>query len=355
MSAEARRQDLILPLSAPYRADGPTLSVGLQAADPGRLKAALLAYEGHFPRRPLWEGPPHSYAGPCDLTLDLTTGAVRLANQEWGRVPMPLPGRRFCWQLTLEGANGSRRTRMTGHYLPVEGRGVSAAYFQGDDYVDHEAQSAGDHQQVLQLLRQHHACDPVIEIGCATGGLLAALDAAGFQAIGLDISEWAVARARQRLGPDRVWLCDVERDPLPSGATVHGPFGVILLLSVLEHFRDPFGVLAKLTPLAAPGSLLLLHTTNADSLSHILFGRQWEGYFDWTHLGVDRVSVRRLREELPQLGWRCERLVTHRVWDGDADPTRATLREWWAADARFRQLLAERDLGDLITCVAIKD
>ena len=81
---------------------------------------------------------------------------------------------------------------MTGHYLPVEGRGVSAAYFQGDDYVDHEAQSAGDHQQVLQLLRQHHACDPVIEIGCATGGLLAALDAAGFQAIGLDISEWAV-------------------------------------------------------------------------------------------------------------------------------------------------------------------
>ena len=30
--------------------------------------------------------------------------------------------------------------------------------------------------------------------------------------------------------------------------------------------------------------------------------------------------------------------------------TRATLRAWWAADARFRRLLAERDLGDLLTC-----
>jgi hypothetical protein len=42
------------------------------------------------------------------------------------------------------------------------------------------------------------------------------------------------------------------------------------------------------------------------------------------------------------------------VWDGNADPTHATLREWWASDARFRRLLTERDLGDLITCVATR-
>jgi len=39
---------------------------------------------------------------------------------------------------------------------------------------------------------------------------------------------------------------------------------------------------------------------------------------------------------------------------GNADPTHATLREWWASDARFVVCSWERDLGDLITCVATK-
>jgi hypothetical protein len=134
----------------------------------------------------------------------------------------------------------------------------------------------------------------------------------------------------------------------------NGPFGVLVLSSVFEHFRDPFAVLAKIAGITAPRTVLVITTTNAAGLSHALFGAQWEGYFDWTHLGIDRVSAKTLRDELPRLGWRIAQLTTHRVWDGDADPTRATLREWWVADARFRRLLTERDLGDFITCVAVK-
>ena len=78
------------------------------------------------------------------------------------------------------------------------------------------------------------------------------------------------------------------------------------------------------------------------------------GYFDWTHLGVDQVSARTLRGGLERIGWRVELLETTVVWDGNADPTHATLREWFASDARFRRLLVERDLGDLISCVATK-
>ena len=141
---------------------------------------------------------------------------------------------------------------------------------------------------------------------------------------------------------------------MPAQANANSPFGALVFSSVFEHFRDPFAVLDKLTTLTGPGALLLITTANADSLTHALFGPQWEGYFDWTHLGIDRVSVRTLRVELPRLGWRIEQLTTHAVWDGDADPTRATLREWWVADARFRRLLTERDLGDFITCIAVK-
>jgi hypothetical protein len=70
---------------------------------------------------------------------------------------------------------------------------------------------------------------------------------------------------------------------------------------------------------------------------------------------VDQITVTKLREELPRLGWCVSELTTRLLWDADADPTRATLRQWWAADARFRRLLVERDLGDFITCVAVRE
>ena len=279
---------------------------------------------------------------------------VRLADREWGRVPLPLPGRRFCWRLALAGADGLMRRRLIGHYLPAEGRAIDSGYFEGDHYVDYEAQSAADHRDIVELLRVHQARGPVLEVGCATGGLLAALDAARLPAVGVDVSEWAVARATERLGPGRAWVCDVEKAPLPAPVQAQSPFGALVLEAVLEHFHDPFGALMRLTEVTRAGTTLIITTANADSLTHALFGRQWEGYVDWTHLGVDQVGVRRLREELARLGWQIAHLSTHAVWDGSADPTRQTLRDWWAADARFRRLLTERDLGDFITCVAVR-
>ena len=126
------------------------------------------------------------------------------------------------------------------------------------------------------------------------------------------------------------------------------------MLSVFEHFLDPFRVLDRLSRLVDRGGRLFLTTTNADGIGRRFFGRDWEGYFDWTHHGVDRVSARSLREGLARCGWQVAQLDTSIVWDRNADPTHATLRDWWAYDARFRRLLAEREIGDLITCVATK-
>ena len=126
------------------------------------------------------------------------------------------------------------------------------------------------------------------------------------------------------------------------------------MLSVLEHFAEPFTVLDRLSALVRSGGRLFLTTTNAGGLGHYLFQRDWEGYFDWTHLGVDAVSADSLRAGLERIGWHVDELETTVIWDGNADPTHATLREWFASDARFRRLLVERNLGDLISCVATK-
>ena len=352
---EARDGASILAVRAPYRVEGQCLTLEVLEPEAGLLAATLLGFDGSFPTRAVWTGPYRPYSGPCRLVFDLANGSVALAEAEWGRVPLPLPGRRFAWRLTWAGRDGRGKQRLTGHYVPGGDRAVDGEYFQGENYVDHEAQSAGDHAQIIGLLRRHRASGPVLEVGCATGGLLAALDAAGLPSVGVDMSEWAVTRAAERLGAERVWVCDVERDPLPAEIKARGPFGAIVLAAVFEHFSDPFGVLATLTSVAARGGLLVITTTNAGGLSRALFGAQWEGHFDWTHRGIELVSVQSLREALPRLGWRIAELATHSVWDAASDPTRATLREWWAADARFRRLLGERDLGDLITCVAVRE
>src|SRR5262249_35738173 len=175
LPAEAGRDDALIDLRAPYRVAGSLLTVDLRETGAGRLSATLLGYEGHFPVRLLWAGEPREYPGPCALTLDLVSGTVRLGGAEWGKVPLPLPGRRFCWRLRLAAPDGHVRERLTGHYVPLDLSAVGREYFEGENYVDHEAQSAADHREIVRLLRAHGARGPALEIGCATRGLLPAL------------------------------------------------------------------------------------------------------------------------------------------------------------------------------------
>jgi hypothetical protein len=361
LPAEAAGDGLLLDVSGPYRLEAPRLDLEILAPGTGRLAVEVLGYDGHFPTRRLWLAEGLPYSGPCRLSLDLAAGAVTLDDRPCGAVPPPLPARRFCCRLVLEQDAGARRIRLTSHYRAVTAEpagGIGRGYFEGENYLDHEAQSVGEAADILGWLRRFEAEGPALEVGCATGNVLLALEQAGLPACGLDISEWAVEHANRRLGRERAWVCDAgaaaERG-FPPEILARAPFHTLLLWSVFEHFRDPFATLEQLGRLAAPGATLLLQTTNADSLTHTIFGTDWEGYFDWTHLGVDQVSVRSIREGLPRLGWRIEHLHTHLLWTSSADPTHATLREGYAADSRFRRLLAERDLGDLILVVARKE
>lgn len=348
--AEAR----LLDLRAPYRVDATSVAIAVTDGRVGEMTIAVRGYSGHFPGRAVWRPWAFAHAGPCTYTLDLATGTL------WRGVAMvaqagkaiTFPSRRFAIDWGLETPSGEVAERQTGHYRPGGDEPVDAAYFGGGNYVDHEAESAGEHPAVVRLLKSHGAGPRVLEIGCATGGLVAALRAAGFDAVGADFSEWAVGQATARLGGAHAWQWNVERDPAPAALAGRGPFDALVLWVTLEHFRAPWAALAALAPLCAPGARLFIKTTNADSLTHQLFGGDWEGFYDWTHHGVSEVGVRSLRERLPALGWRVRACATELVWDGSADPLHATVREWHTHDARFRRLLVERELGDLVTVVA---
>jgi len=88
---------------------------------------------------------------------------------------------------------------------------------------------------------------------------------------------------------------------LVAASVAGAKFGTVILWAVLEHFREPFRVLADLREVTRPGSVLIINTTNAASLSHQLLGPNWEGYFDWSHHGIDQITVSSLGEALTRL------------------------------------------------------
>src|SRR4029077_14291077 len=98
LPAEAGSDDALIDLRAPYRVTGTVLTVDLRETGSGRLSATLLGHEGHFPVRVLWTGEGRELPMPRALALGLVSGAGRLGGGDWGRVPLPLPGRRFCWK-----------------------------------------------------------------------------------------------------------------------------------------------------------------------------------------------------------------------------------------------------------------
>ncbi len=228
LPAAARTEDETVAIDGPYRVEGDRLSVALLDPRPGKLAATLFGYQGHFPTRQLWHADHLAYPGPCRLTVRLSDGQVELAGVVQGPPAAALIGRRLSWRLQFTTATGEVSTRDTGHYLAGGGATVGESYFQGDNYVDHEQEAAGETRQILKLLKEHGALGPLLEVGCATGAVLAALSETAIEGWGVDISAWAIEQAQKRLNPtprgeQRAFVCNAETEPLPPAVAPPAP------------------------------------------------------------------------------------------------------------------------------------
>lgn len=93
----------------------------------------------------------------------------------------------------------------------------------------------------------------VLDLGCASGGLLGALQALGYtDLMGIDPSPQCVRAVR---GLVSVRAAEGSLFRLPSGI---GPFDVVLLSAVLEHVRDLRRAVRQVADLLTPGGYLYL-------------------------------------------------------------------------------------------------
>jgi methionine biosynthesis protein MetW len=136
----------------------------------------------------------------------------------------------------------------------------------------------------------------VLDVGCASGGLLALLRPRAGHLAGLELSATA-ARAAARVG-DEV-ICGALEDPqLPFEAA---SFDLVVLADVLEHLADPAAGLARATAWCRPGGAVLVSVPNvAHWLARLTLLRgRWpqddSGTFDASHLRwFTRESLRAL-------------------------------------------------------------
>lgn len=187
--------------------------------------------------------------------------------------------------------------------------------------------------------------DPVLELGCGTGRVLAPLAAAGFRVTGVDPSRPMLDAARASLAGSglqasvslhegRMEACD---------AAPGGPFGLVLApLGALMHAATPAAQRATLAAcrraLDPRGQLVLdLLNPSPDNLRALDQGVILEGSWDLAGDRIDKFSSRRVRS--------AEQLIETELWydrtgrDGSVRRTRSSFVMRYLHRAELEALL----------------
>ena len=105
----------------------------------------------------------------------------------------------------------------------------------------------------LAVLQQYGLAPPaaVLDVGCGWGVSLQALEAAGYRAVGLDVSREILELIDH---PQRRLIeADLSQDPPKTDSLYDG----ILILDVLEHLDDARGALSRVARLVRPGAIII--------------------------------------------------------------------------------------------------
>lgn len=162
------------------------------------------------------------------------------------------------------------------------------AYYEGK-FTQDELRAEVTHYRPLarEVRRQLGRGADVLEVGCASGGLLAALGGEGLHARGIDVSSTAVDQARTVLGLDAT-VGQVE--DLVVGAPIDGMIG----LHVLEHLVRPSLLLRRAQESLRAGGLLLLEVPDYGARMREQMGPDWPYFLPGEHLqhfGLESLST----------------------------------------------------------------
>lgn len=109
----------------------------------------------------------------------------------------------------------------------------------------------------------------LLDYGCGSGWYLARMRARGWQVVGVDLSPFAAAVARENYG------LEVHVGTLPHPCIPPASVDVVTMGQVLEHVPDPHEIIAAVTGMLRPGGRLALSVPNLASWGRRAFGPYW--------------------------------------------------------------------------------
>ena len=185
--------------------------------------------------------------------------------------------------LTLD-AERSKAKRLAAIEPGTDLIGLASAYYAMTDDVDDRRRARylrhieGAEIRGAALAALLPTAGTILEVGCGTGGLLAAATATGRRIVGVDIAlRWQVV-ARRRLADCALTTplvgASADRLPWPDGS-----FDAVVADSLLEHLDDPGAALREWRRVIRPGGRLLVWGPNRFSITpdpHVgLWGLGW--------------------------------------------------------------------------------
>jgi SAM-dependent methyltransferase len=179
-----------------------------------------------------------------------------------------------------------------------------AAFLRLQELALEDAGFYGLEKRLLKPEREKAPAPSVLDIGCATGALLARLGERGWLTYGVEISAFQAEYARRERKLE-LWTEPLEADNFPEES-----FDAVLASHLIEHLNRPESLVKEVHRILKKSGRFFVTTPNAAGFQSRFFREKWRSaIFDHLYL----FSVKTLPALLSRNGFRVEKLVT---WGG---------------------------------------
>lgn len=155
----------------------------------------------------------------------------------------------------------------------------------------YESEAEGRSQsfrRILWRLEKITSGRNLLDVGAATGMLLAEARLSGWRVAGVEPSQWAVEAARRKYG------LEIYQGSFEDFETNGTLYDAVTLIDVLEHTPNPRNMMEKTRLTLKPDGIAVLVTPDLNSLMARLAGKRW-WHFRPSHLGYfTRESLQKL-------------------------------------------------------------